>query len=236
MPQAAQTKAPPAAALDDDGAPMTLQTFDLLDLESLTYDRQYSANASLDFHLFFVGRDNVHGILKYLLQRVSLSLYMNMFGYDDDELNAIVMGIVKNPNITVLITLDKSQAGGEHEKALLDADRADPLAQFNTHFVIGQSATRQISHTKGFVADGRVGAEGSVNWSTSGEGVWVTQTGPGGPGFKAQNNTQTVFTDPDSVNRFQTQLITEHMLAQNQHTTTGSRTQRRAPEREVEGE
>jgi len=28
----------------------------------------------------------VHGILKYLLSRATTSLYLNMFGYDDEEL------------------------------------------------------------------------------------------------------------------------------------------------------
>jgi hypothetical protein len=36
----------------------------------------------------------------------------------------------------------------------------------------------------------------------------------GGPGYRAQNNTQTIFVDPDSVTRFQTELIAEHMAAQ----------------------
>jgi hypothetical protein len=163
-----------------------------------------------------VGRDDVHDILKYVLSRVRVSLYLNMFGYDDDELNAILMAKALDPNVTMLITLDKSQAGGAHEKALLDADRKSALAAFNTYFVIGQSSTHQISHTKGFVADGRVGGEGSVNWSASGEGTFVVTGRAGGPGYKAQNNTQTIFTDRDSVGRFQTELIAEHMAAENQ--------------------
>ena len=103
-----------------------------------------------------------------------------------------------------------------HEKVLLDADRKQALAQFNTHFVVGQSATHQISHTKGFVADGKVGGEGSVNWSASGEGTFVVTGQSGGAGYKAQNNTQTIFTDADSLRRFQAELIAEHMTAQNQ--------------------
>ena len=103
-----------------------------------------------------------------------------------------------------------------HEKLLLDADRKQALAQFNTHFVVGQSATHQISHTKGFVADGKVGGEGSVNWSASGEGTFVVTGHSGGPGYKAQNNTQTIFTDVDSLRRFQAELIAEHMTAHNQ--------------------
>jgi hypothetical protein len=46
-----------------------------------------------------------------------------MFGYDYDELNKRLMEKVFYPNATMLITLHKSQAGGKHEKMLLDADR-----------------------------------------------------------------------------------------------------------------
>jgi hypothetical protein len=209
----------------------TLQTFDLLDLQVYTREKSYSPQASKDFHLFYVGRDDVHDVLKHVLSRVSVSLYLNMFGYDDDELNDIVMQKAMDPQITVLITLDKSQAGGRHEKALLDADRAHELRAFNTHFVIGQSATHQISHTKGFVADGRVGAEGSTNWSGSGEGTFVVTGQPGGVGYKAQNNTQSVFTDPDTIHRFQAELIAEHLAAQGvatQAAVAAARSPRRA--------
>jgi hypothetical protein len=204
----------------------SLLAFDLLDLQQYTLEKAYSPTASNHFHLFFVGRDDVHDILKHVLSRVRVSLYLNMFGYDDDELNDILMAKALDPNVTMLITLDKSQAGGKHEKMLLDADKQHELAQFNTHFVIGQSATHQISHTKGFVADTKVGGEGSVNWSASGEGMFVVTGKPGGPGFKAQNNTQTIFTDPDSVSRFQTELIAEHVTAQKQDNAPRERRQR----------
>jgi hypothetical protein len=141
---------------------------------------------------------------------------MNMFGYDDDELNNILMQLVFDPTVVMLVTLDKSQASGKHEKALLDADRAKNLAAFNTHFAIGQSATHQISHTKGFVADGKVAGEGSTNWSASGEGADVTPGKVGGPNYKAQNNTQSIITDPDTISRFTAELIAEHMVAQKQ--------------------
>jgi hypothetical protein len=179
----------------------SLQKFDLLDLQPYTQEQTYSSTASKDFHLFYVGRDDVHEILKHILSRVSVSLYLNMFGYDDDELNDIIMTIARDPTVSVLITLDKSQAGGAHEKALLASDVAKYPALFNTSittgaqsqalhdsgFVIGQSATHQISHTKGFVA-----------------------------GYKAQNNTQSVFTDPDTVSRFSAELVREHVAAARQ--------------------
>ncbi len=196
--------------------PETLQTFGLHDLAQYTCEKSFTPGSSKDFKLFYVGRDDVHLVLKHVLSRVSVSLYLNMFGYDDDELNEIVMGIVHNPNITCVITLDKSQAGGVHERRLLDSDAAkDPVA-FSTHFVIGQSSTHQISHTKGFVADGKVGGEGSTNWSTSGEGTFVLKGQRGGVGYKAQNNTQTIFTDPDAVARFQSELLAEHLAAKHQ--------------------
>jgi hypothetical protein len=105
---------------------------------------------------------------------------------------------------------------GVHEKKLIDADKRHDLKSFNTHFAIGQSATHQISHTKGFVIDGKVASEGSTNWSAAGEGTFVLKDQPGGTGYRAQNNTLSVFTDPDNVNRMQAQLIAEHMIAQAQ--------------------
>lgn len=191
----------------------TLQSFDLGNLALYTREKSFSPGASNTWHLFYVGRDDVHMILKHVLSRVSVSLYLNMFGFDDDELNDIVMDKIHDPAITCVITLDKSQAGGVHEKRLLASDAAKDPVGFSTHFVLGQSATHQISHTKGFVADGKVGGEGSTNWSTSGEGTFVVAGKPGGVGYKAQNNTQTIFTDQDAISRFQAELLAEHLAA-----------------------
>lgn len=195
---------------------MNLNGFALTDLAQFTFEKSLPASASKDHLLMLVGRDNVHEALKYVLGGVTRSLYLNMFGFDDDELNELLMAKAKDPAITMLITLDKSQAGGVHEKRLLDADKEHDLADFNTHFVIGQSATHQISHTKGFIADGLIGCEGSTNWSDSGEGTFVVKGQPGGAGFKAQNNTQSFFTDSYSIARFQAELIREHQTAQAQ--------------------
>jgi hypothetical protein len=214
-----------------DDPTVSLQRFDLLDLQPYTQEKVYATTASKDFHLFYVGRDDVHDILKHVLSRVSVSLYLNMFGFDDDELNDILMKIALDPTITMLVTLDKSQAGGKHEASLLDADRQHNLALFNTHvatkthvqeFVLGQSATHQISHTKGFVADGKVAGEGSTNWSDSGEGTFVVKGKPGGPHFKAQKNTQSIITDPDTISRFSAELVAEHMIAQKQAGAVGA--------------
>src|ERR1700689_2938288 len=206
-----------------DDPSISLQRFDLLDLQPYTQEKVYATTASKDFHLFYVGRDDVHGILKHVLSRVSVSLYLNMFGFDDDELNEILKKIATDPTITMLVTLGKSQAGGKHEKALLDADRKLDLALFNTHVAIGQSLTHQISHTKGFVADGKVAGEGSTNWSVSGEGSAVGAVfNVKATGFKAQNNTQSIITDQDTISRFTAELISEHMIAQAQNATAST--------------
>ena len=75
----------------------SLQTFDLTDLQQYTREKTYATTASKDFHLFYVGRDDVHDVLKHVLSRVSISLYLNMFGFDDEELNDILMAKAKEP-------------------------------------------------------------------------------------------------------------------------------------------
>ena len=56
----------------------SLQRFTLEDLAPFTKEGTFSKGASRDFHLFYVGRDDVHGILKYLLSRATTSLYLNL--------------------------------------------------------------------------------------------------------------------------------------------------------------
>jgi len=203
--------------------PDTLQTFRLDDLAAYTHEGAFGATASPDFRVFYVGRDDVHGVLRHLLSRVTLSLVMNMFGYDDDELNKIIWGHVGDPGVLVQVTLDKSQAAGVHERRILDSDRAQDPAAFASHFAIGNSETHQISHTKGGILDGIVAFEGSTNWSASGEGTGIVLDGPQKPGFKAQNNTLTVYTNPYEINKFRARLDYEHAVAVSQ--------QARAPHR-----
>jgi hypothetical protein len=166
-----------------------------------------------DHYLFFVGRDDVHGILCYMTALEHLAYRLNMFGYDDDTLNRIIMSKIANPNIYVQISLDQTQAGGVHERKLLEANaELDPVNYANS-FAIIKSATRQIDHTKGGVCSGLgMGFEGSTNWSASGEGTGISIV-PGknnAPGFKAQNNTLLVSTNPVFLSRFSAQLDVEH--------------------------
>jgi hypothetical protein len=183
---------------------------------------QYTPEGTLtpghgDSYLFMVGRDDCHGILHHLIPAETMCLKINMFGYDDEELNADIIRLLGNPNVRVQATLDKSQAGGVHEKAILDEDRKLGATFYNS-FVIGQSATHQISHTKGGVLVGQgIGFEGSMNWSGSGEGTGINlKPGKPAPGFKAQNNTLLVSTNPVFLSRFSARLDAEHITAMQQ--------------------
>ena len=155
-----------------------------------------------DSYLFLVGRDNVHGILKYLLSKELLALKFSMFGYDDAEINKVIMSMMKSKHIAVQASLDKRQAGGVHEKALLDLDnKLDPI-EFQNSFVITNSPSGQILHTKAGVCCGAgIAFEGSTNWSATGEGIDVN---------KAQSNTLLVSTNPVLIARLSANLDKEH--------------------------
>lgn len=204
MSDALKTAADPSATLND---------FALNDLAQFKREKSFPAGDSPDFRVFYVGRDDVHGVLAYLLARCSRSLRLNMFGYDDEDLDQIIRGLVDSEHVFVQGTLDRSQAGGVHEKRILGAwDSA-----MRNSFAIGQSATHQISHTKGGVLDGIVAFEGSTNWSASGEGTIVAPDGSD-VGRKAQNNTLAVYTHPVEIAVFTDQLDHEHAIALAQQT------------------
>jgi hypothetical protein len=195
----------------------TLQRFSLDDLAVYTAEQAFGPTASPDFRVFYVGRDDVHGVLMHLFTRVSLSVKMNMFGYDDPDLNKVLMGLVQNPSVMVQVTLDRTQASGPTEKAILSADTSQDAAGFANDFVIGTSSTGQICHTKGGVLDGIVAFEGSTNWSSSGEGTGISLTSAKqAPGFKAQNNTLAVYVNPYEIAKFAARLDYEHAVAATQ--------------------
>ena len=108
----------------------------------------------------------------------------------------------------------KSQASGPAERAILSSDQAQDASGFANDFAVGDSATDQISHTKGGVLDGIVAFEGSTNWSSSGEGTGISLTAAKqAPGFKAQNNTLAVYVNPYEIAKFAARLDYEHGVA-----------------------
>jgi phosphatidylserine/phosphatidylglycerophosphate/cardiolipin synthase-like enzyme len=125
-------------------------------------DAEYPAN----MRTFYSPIDDVHGALKALVGSCQQSLVAAIYGWDDDELAALIDGLLKNPRIYVQITLDKSQAGGVHEKALL-AKYAHEMT--GNSVAIGTSEKGAIMHRKMVIVDGVWRLTGSTNWSTSGE-------------------------------------------------------------------
>jgi len=120
-----------------------------------------------DERTLFAPRDNVHGLLVALLGSAQHSIVVNMFGYDDDELNKIIQGKLADEKVYVQMSLDRSQASGVHEKQI--------LAQWNNNafgnsIAIGTSSVHNaISHLKIVIVDGVYTVRGSTNWSLSGE-------------------------------------------------------------------
>jgi hypothetical protein len=116
--------------------------------------------------------------------------------------------------VMVQVTLDKSQASGPAEKAILTSDVAQDAAGFANDFVVGDSSTGQISHTKGGVLDGIVAFEGSANWSSSGEGTGISLTAAKQVGgLKSGNNTLAVYVNSYEIAKFAARLDYEHAVA-----------------------
>jgi hypothetical protein len=221
--QSVERHAISASGFDGESGPAssdTLQSFTLDDLAQYTREGAFGPTASSDFRVFYVGRGDVHGVLVHLFTRVRLSVKMNMFGYDDDQLNQILIDLATDPTVMVQVTLDKSQSTGAHEKAILSSDAAQDPSAYAADFAVGQSDTRQISHTKGGVLDGIVAFEGSTNWSSSGEGSGISlDAAKQHPGFKAQNNTLAVYVNPYEIAKFSARLDYEHGVATHQQAT-----------------
>jgi PLD-like domain len=120
-----------------------------------------------DERTFFAPRDDVHGLLVALLGTAQHSIVVNMFGYDDDELNKIIQDKLADEHIFVQMSLDRSQAAGIHEKQILVRWSNNA---FGNSIAIGTSSVHNaISHLKIVIVDGVYTVKGSTNWSLSGE-------------------------------------------------------------------
>jgi phosphatidylserine/phosphatidylglycerophosphate/cardiolipin synthase-like enzyme len=120
-----------------------------------------------DERTFFAPRDDVHGLLVVLLGSAQHSIVVNMFGYDDDELNNIIQSKLTDEKIFVQMSLDRSQASGVHEKEILAKWNNNA---FGNSIAIGTSSVHNaISHLKIVIVDGVYTVKGSTNWSLSGE-------------------------------------------------------------------
>jgi hypothetical protein len=116
---------------------------------------------------FYSPVDQVHEVLKDMLASASKSLVVSMYGYDDDELDAIVRQKLESDSIFVQMSLDKTQAAGQHESDILKKWQNDGIGN---SIAIGRSEKKAIMHLKLVIIDGLDVITGSTNWSASGEG------------------------------------------------------------------
>lgn len=111
---------------------------------------------------FYAPVDDVAGALRAMFTAARSSLVVAMFGFDDPALADIIKTKLASPEIFVQLTLDSTQAGGVHEKALL-ATESYPASSI----AVGQSEGHAIMHLKLAVIDGIYRVSGSTNWSVS---------------------------------------------------------------------
>lgn len=142
---------------------MALASLDLLD--------QYKATPFAPGYLgtaktFYSPVDNVHQVLVDLTKSATKSLVVAMYGFDDDEVTASLVDKANTDHCYLQLTLDSSQAGGTHEKALLDKYRNDLPSN---SIAVGRSEKGAIMHMKLLIIDGLDVVTGSTNWSVGGE-------------------------------------------------------------------
>jgi phosphatidylserine/phosphatidylglycerophosphate/cardiolipin synthase-like enzyme len=153
---------PPAPAV-----PAAPATFAWDDLAQYKAEKRFLDGYPPDQRSFFSPRDDVHPLLASLLAGAQHSLVLNMYGYDDDELDGIIRAKLDEDHVYVQMSLDKSQSGGKHESAIL---KEWSNSDFGNSIAIGTSSVHHaISHLKVLIVDGVYTVTGSTNWSISGE-------------------------------------------------------------------
>jgi phosphatidylserine/phosphatidylglycerophosphate/cardiolipin synthase-like enzyme len=117
-----------------------------------------------DRRTFYSPVDQVHAVICRVVACATSSLVLAMYGFADDELARIVSAHLDSAQVYVQLTLDASQAGGVHEKALL-AKQNYPA----NSVAVGRSEKGAIMHLKEGIVDGTDLFTGSTNWSTGGQ-------------------------------------------------------------------
>lgn len=146
-----------------------------------------------DEYVLFSPRDpGVHQAILDVVRSATHRLLGNHYGFDDDEVSVAMLAKAKDPSIFFLLNLDSSQAGGIHEKQILQAWR--PLE--GTMVAVGRSIHSAISHLKVTIVDGLYVIGGSTNLSSSGE--------------SKQDNELRITRDPLMAARYESILLLNH--------------------------
>lgn len=141
--------------------------FEWDDLAQYKAEKRFLDGYPPDYRTFFAPRDSIHPMLVSLLSGAQRSIVMNMFGYDDDELDEIIRHKLGEEHVYVQMSLDSRQAAGKHAKEILARWSND---EFGNSVAVGTSSVHHaISHLKVLIVDGVYTVTGSTNWSISGE-------------------------------------------------------------------
>jgi phosphatidylserine/phosphatidylglycerophosphate/cardiolipin synthase-like enzyme len=162
-----QTTGTPTTSTQTPGTPTTSTQFVWDDLGQFKAEKCFLDGYPDDQRTFFSPRDDIHGMLVALLGSAQHSIVVNMFGYDDDELNNIIQSKLTDDRVYVQMSLDRTQAAGVQEKKILASWNNNA---FGNSIAIGTSSVHNaISHLKIVIVDGVYTVKGSTNWSLSGE-------------------------------------------------------------------
>ena len=143
------------------------QPFSWEGLDKFKRNGRFIAHYPPNVKAFYSPDDDVHGLLQTLLASAEQSIVLNMFGYDDTDLDAIIKTKLKDEHVYVQMSLDRSQSkSGKTERQILAAWDND---YFGNSIAIGTSSKHAISHLKMVIVDGIYTVKGSTNWSLSGE-------------------------------------------------------------------
>jgi phosphatidylserine/phosphatidylglycerophosphate/cardiolipin synthase-like enzyme len=116
---------------------------------------------------FYAPRDpGVHAVIIWTLVQATLSIAVNMYGFDDPQASSIIRLHTLNDAVAVTLSLDKSQASGRAEQEILSSYNNNLIGN---SIAIGHSSRGDISHDKLLVVDGLYLLSGSTNWSFGGE-------------------------------------------------------------------
>lgn len=142
------------------------QPFSWAHLDQYKAKRRFLDGYPDDYRTFWAPIDDLHGLLRDLIASAQHSVVVNMFGFTDETLMSLLREKLETPSVYVQISLDRSQARGQTEAALLAKYLHD---KEGNSVAIGTSEKLAISHLKVVIVDGVYTVTGSTNWSLNGE-------------------------------------------------------------------
>jgi phosphatidylserine/phosphatidylglycerophosphate/cardiolipin synthase-like enzyme len=143
------------------------QPFSWEGLDRFKRDGRFIAHYPPNIKAFYSPDDDIHGLLESLLSSAEQSIVLNMFGYDDADLDAVIKSKLMDEHVYVQMSLDRSQSkSAKTERQILSAWKNE---YFGNSIAIGTSSKHAISHLKMVIVDGIYTVKGSTNWSLGGE-------------------------------------------------------------------